>query len=195
MGAMRRERVFAAKLTRRDRLRRVVLVCSSFARNMAYYRAGQGQAGMVLLDESHPQAGYWLQSNANFLDTAVLEWCKLLGDRKGEHFWRQVVSDPEVFEEGLLARLKMVKTEFSDLVDEIRRYRDKFVAHLDNDKSMQIPAMVKAQDGVWFYHEHVVLREASHSDLFGLPSTPEAMILGYDQCLREAGAIFTAAGK
>jgi hypothetical protein len=179
------------RLSRRDRIRRVVLVCSSFARNLAYYRAGQNPAGMALLHEQ--QRGYWLQSNANFLDVAVLEWCKLLGDRNGEHFWRRIVSDEKQFEMGLLARLQMEPAEFASLVEEIRHYRDKFVAHLDRDLTMQIPAMFKAKDGVCFYHEYVVLHEAKAADLVGLPSTPRAMAFGYEQCIEEAEAVFAAA--
>jgi hypothetical protein len=100
------------RLSRHDRLRRVVLLCSSFARNMAYYRAGQRPNGLALLNRSHPRAGFWRQVNANFLDAAVIEWCKLLGDGKGKHYWRQVVTDQESFERGLLDKIGMTNTEF-----------------------------------------------------------------------------------
>jgi hypothetical protein len=60
---------------------------------------------------------------------------------------------------------------------------------------MQIPAMVKAQEAVWFYHEHIVLHEASPEDLDHLPSTPESLALGYEQCFSEADEIFTAATR
>jgi hypothetical protein len=61
------------------------------------------------LSEYHPQASFWRQVNGNFFDMAVLDWCKLFGDQKqtplkrvGEHHWRRVVSDPEMFEARLL---------------------------------------------------------------------------------------------
>jgi hypothetical protein len=63
-------------LSRRERLRRVVLLCCSFARNVAFYRAGQADQVQHLLSENHPEVAFWRQVNANFLDTAVLEWCK-----------------------------------------------------------------------------------------------------------------------
>ena len=81
-------------MTRRDRLRRAVIVCTSFVRNLAYYRACHGQHGSPLLAEAHPQVSFWRQANANFLDVSVLEWCKLFGEPKGEHGWRLIVTDP-----------------------------------------------------------------------------------------------------
>jgi hypothetical protein len=67
-------------MTRRDLLRRVVLVCCSFGRNLAYYRVGQEGAFSPLLGRSHPHASFWLQANSSFLYVTALEWCKLIGD-------------------------------------------------------------------------------------------------------------------
>jgi hypothetical protein len=74
-------------LTRRERLRRVVILSASFARNVAYFRAGQNQTGSAARSPSHPCSAFWTQVSANFLDISVLEWCKLLGDEKDKHFW------------------------------------------------------------------------------------------------------------
>jgi len=63
----------------------------------------------------------------------VLEWCKLLGDEKDKHFWRNVVTDQRAFEANLLANLAMTASDFVDLAKKMRRYRDKFVAHLDSE--------------------------------------------------------------
>jgi hypothetical protein len=66
---------------------------------------------------------------ANFIDIAVLEWCKLFGDRKGKHFWANVVTDPSSFESALLIHLGVTIQELVVYVDEVRTYRDKFLAH------------------------------------------------------------------
>jgi hypothetical protein len=87
-------------VTRQHRLRRVALLCASFACNLAYFRVSQSKSAEALLAPNHVHAGFWRQVNGNFLDLCVLEWCKLFGNRKGRHFWRQVVSDPGAFRGG-----------------------------------------------------------------------------------------------
>ena len=86
-GAGRLSRIESGlTLTRRERLRQVVILCASFARNVAYFRAGQSQTG----SEALARSAFWAQVSVNFLDIAVLEWCKLLGDEKDKHFWRML---------------------------------------------------------------------------------------------------------
>jgi hypothetical protein len=77
--------------------------------------------------------------------TAIASTCaysngaKLLGDKNGKHYWGKVVTDPASFEAGLLRHLGMNETEFQKEIKIIRRHRDKFLAHLDDDRSMKIP--------------------------------------------------------
>ena len=68
-------------LTRGKRLRRVVIVCASFGRNLAYYRVGQ-EKGRAVHPEDQRHASFWRQVNGNFLDLCVLEWCQLFGERE-----------------------------------------------------------------------------------------------------------------
>jgi hypothetical protein len=53
-------------LTRRERLRRVVILCASFARNVAFFRAGQGQTGSAVRAPSQPCSAFWTQISATF---------------------------------------------------------------------------------------------------------------------------------
>ena len=80
-------------MTTRDLLRRVVIVCCRFGRNMAHYRAAWRPEHRKLLNLS-----FWANANANCIDHYVLEWCKLFGDRGDSHYWRNVVSNPAAFE-------------------------------------------------------------------------------------------------
>lgn len=180
-------------MTRRDRLRRVVIVCASFARNLAYYRVGQEPGSSALHAPAHPHASFWRQANGNFLDLCVLEWCKLFGERKGEHGWQQIVADPTAFETGLLAHLGMSATTFNAHIETMRRYRDKFVAYLDSDAVMQIPTLSTAQGSAWFYHAHVVVHEAAARDLTGLPDAAAKLAQGYAQCADEARQVYRRA--
>ena len=68
-------------MSRKDRLRRVVLLCCAFTRNLAYYRVGQEEEHRDLLDaEKNESANFWRVANSNCVDMCVLEWCKLFGD-------------------------------------------------------------------------------------------------------------------
>jgi hypothetical protein len=180
-------------LTRRERLRRVVILCASFARNVAYFRAGQSQTGSAVRAPSHACSAFWTQVSANSLDIAVLEWCKLLGDEKDKHFWGNVVTDPAAFEASLLANLGMTASDFDGLGKKMRRYRDKFVAHLDSDAKMDIPPLTAALAANSFYHGHIVRAEAAADDLFGLADTSEKFARGYEQCFKEAQRAYSQA--
>lgn len=176
-------------MTRKDRLRRVVILCCSFGRNLAYYRVGQSEHGKRMLESVSPTASFWLQANVNFLDCAVLEWCKLLGDKKGEHHWRRIVSDADRFETELLDRIGMSADAFNEWTVTIRRYRDKFVAHLDSDPVAIIPMLDAAKASVRFYHGYVVTQEAEKEYFAGLTATTRKFDLEYRQCFEEGERI------
>jgi hypothetical protein len=110
----------------------------------------------------------------------------LLGDEKDKHFWRNVVTDPAAFEASLLISLKMMESDFADFAKKIRRYRDKFVVHLDSDGKMDIPRVTVALAANSFCHKHIVTTEADAGDLFGLADTSEKFAQGYEQCFKEA---------
>jgi hypothetical protein len=173
-----------SNLIRRDRLRRVMLLCAHFARNLAYYRAGHGR-----LTKTSPQ--FWITIDANFIDMAVIEWCKLLGDRKGKHFWANVVTDPSRFERAMLVHLGATEDELAAYIEEMRTYRDKFLAHLDDLHVMDIPFLDRPRAAVEFYHRYIVEHEAAVGGLAGLPTDlPDY----YNHCFAEAKAILDRRG-
>jgi hypothetical protein len=86
-------------MPRRDRLRRVVIVCCLFARNLAYYLVGRTQEYLHYWTPSwNASANFWRATNANFIVICVLEWCKLFADKQGKHYWKKIVTDAESFE-------------------------------------------------------------------------------------------------
>src|ERR1035437_6199957 len=114
-------------MTRSQHLRRVAILCCHCLSNLAFYKAN---------GKSKLKGQFWLGANGNFLDIAVLEWCKLFADTRGKHFWRKAISADVSFQEGLLAELGLTETEFEDYVNQVRAYRDKFIAHLDSEEVM-----------------------------------------------------------
>jgi hypothetical protein len=68
-------------LTPVERQRRVVRLCCSFMRNLAFHRAGmQGEVQFNLFARTHPQGAFWREAHGNFIDICVLDWCKLFAD-------------------------------------------------------------------------------------------------------------------
>jgi len=177
-------------LSRRDRLRRVVIVCCHFIRNLAYYRVGgKHPTGWKNLPLG-PTASFWRTVNGNFIDVCVLEWCKLIGDAKGQHCWERIVSDKANFKSELLKHLTVSECEFEEFRLKMREYRDKFIAHLDSDREMKIPALDLARKSVEFYHAYVVANEAQLGDLSGWPDTADKLQGAYKEAEEEAETVY-----
>ena len=99
------------------------------------------------------------------------------------------MSDPENFETRLLTHLDLDAEGFAVLISKMREYRDRFVAHLDDELTMYPPELEIARLAVMFYYRHVVESEAASEDMAGLP-TVEHFASGDMQCADEAAAIY-----
>lgn len=179
----------------------MVIVCANFGRNIVIYRVGQRDELKPLLSRHHRDRSFWRQVNSNAIDIAVLEWCKLFGERDRNkpgygyacHGWRIIVTDARAFEEGLYTNLNITEAEFVALVEGMRKLRDKFIAHLDSDRTMDIPLLTKAYEAVVYYHRHVVTVEReAHWDL-GPPANPEEFSAAYYQLYADNLAMMTEA--
>jgi hypothetical protein len=112
-----------------DRVRGTGVLCCRFLRNAAYYRAGW-EAGNLRV-----RGQFWVMANGNFLDQCVLVWCKLFGDRHGEHYWQRVVADPTNFWPDLMQQCGVTEAQFDSYAGEMTLLRDQLIAHLDSDKT------------------------------------------------------------
>ena len=166
-------------LNEKKRLRRVVLLCCHFVRNLAYYREWHDR--LTSADNSQ----IVVTIDGNFIDIVVMEWCKLFHDKNEKHYWGKVVRHQN-FECDMLSHLGMTKDQFKIYVKEMLHYRDKFLAHLDNEEIMNIPRMDLAEKAVLFYHDCVVHQEACPGDLDNLPTD---MIVYKRQCRNEVLAM------
>jgi hypothetical protein len=93
------------------------------------------------------------------MDICVLEWCKLFADPRGKHYWGKVVSDPAAFSCGLLQELGISEQELHTYVDEVREYRDKFVAHLDSEEVMRHPVLEVVKKSVSYLYDFLLAHE------------------------------------
>src|ERR1035437_6938167 len=137
-------------MKRKQHLRRVAILCCHCLRNLAFYRAGRLGSSLTF------QGQFWINVNGNFLDISVLEWCKIFGDSRGKHYWRKVISDHAAFLNGLLQALGMTENELNAYVNEMREYRDKFVAHLDLEEIMQIPRLDVTKNSVSYLYDYLL---------------------------------------
>lgn len=147
-------------MTRRTRLRRAAILCCHTLSNVAYYRAGRATGKLRF------NGNMEITIANNFLDVAVVEWCKLFGDKKGsaskriqQHSWLKIVTDPVAFEVGLLHQLRCSETDFDDFRNAVRIYRDKFLAHLDELETMEVPLLHQLKASAAFYYDYLLRHE------------------------------------
>ena len=177
-----------------ERRRRVVLLCCSFMRNLAFHRAGRDiEVQRKLLNPKRPQAAFWREVHGNFFDISVLDWCKLFADNKGKHHWRRVVENPDCFEADLHATLGGTADMFTTLITNIKGYRDKFVAHLDEERAVLLPALEAAKSAVVFLHERLVQQASGSGDWLNLPTSREELDQGFVHASREAQSVYAEA--
>lgn len=163
-------------MNRRTRLRRTGILCLHFVRNAAYYRAWNA-APVVRRREQ-----FWRTLNGNSIDICMLEWCKLFGDLRAQHHWSKSVSDPDAFLSGLYKQTGLEEATFEAFRLEVRTYRDKFVAHLDELNEMKIPRLQPALDSVRYLYGYLIEHE---DDVNAFHDAPQSANSRYQEHLRE----------
>jgi len=149
-------------MDRTKRLRRVALLCCHFTRNCAYYRAGWSKG------KSKATNDFAITIQNNFIDIAILEWLKLFGGHNDKHHWKKIVSNKEEFKSQFLTACEITDNKFEEYQDELKKYRDKFVAHLDGEEKMNIPQLDISITAVKHYYKYI-LNELGDLNLGNLP--------------------------
>jgi len=122
-------------MSRRTRLRRTGILCMHVLRNLAFQRA------MASSRRSWSQNQFWVTAHNNYLDIAVLEWCKLFSDRSGKHHWCKSITDQDAFAIKLQNDIGRNLAEYEAYALSFKVYRDKCLAHLDDANLVQVPSM------------------------------------------------------
>lgn len=152
-------------MTRCEHLRRVGILCCHCLRNMSFYLSWY-EAGTPFKKEQ-----FWVNANTNFLDITVLEWCKLFGNARDKNHYSKVIVDPVQFQAGLLAKLELTDKEFAEYIKQMRTYRDKFVAHLDESNVFHVPHLGVAKESTVFLYECLLAHEAENDIFYGAPKS------------------------
>lgn len=103
---------------------------------------------------------FWQVCSNNFLDMAVLEWCKLFADnsRAGPdsgHAWNFVLDNKEEFKKLLCMKLDIKSKEFEEYKEIVKKYRDKNVAHQDYYNDILIPDLEIMKNSVAFFSSYL----------------------------------------
>jgi len=151
----------------------MAILCRHCLRNIAFYKTGRQDGGPILKSE------FWANVNGNFMDICVLEWCKLFGEEKGKHYWKNVISEPDVFFKDLLKDTNTTENGLKACKKEFRKYRDKFVAHLDSDRTMHIPHLGLAQKSTLYLYDYLLANEDDGEYFYGFPRNASKLYQHY----------------
>lgn len=145
-----------------DQVFRLVYV----ARNIAHHRS------LESFKDDFEQ-NYWILVFNNFLDIAVLEWCKAFGSRSEATHWSNHVVDPDSFRVGLLERLGISDEEWHAYWEHIKQYRDEVVAHHERaSKVTHYPDFGIALRACFYYYE-VLIKQLRVFHVFDYPDSLE----------------------
>ena len=136
---------------------------------------------------SWEHADFWIATHNNFLDVGILEWCKLFTESGGKHHWRQTISDHPAFLVALTQVTSKTEAEFTEYQDWLRRYRNRFLAHLDEDNVFRLPPMTVAVASTKLLLQWLLEKE---DDCDALPVDHITAEAFYIHVLEDARAVF-----
>lgn len=173
-------------------VRRVALLCCHFVRNVAYYCIGYvNESGTGGLKQT---TQFGATVNGNMIDIAVMEWCKVFADRKARHRWSRIVrtdAEQKQFLAQLFPSIGITDEGWKQYVEQMRAYRDNFIAHLDVNDEMHVPTLETALRSAFFLYEHMLAHAPAGT--FNMPhrvKLPLDLQAYYAECQEEARAAY-----
>ena len=158
------------------KIRRIATLCIYVIGNIACYRAGWTNQKTFKINTD-----FWRKVNGNFLDIATLDWCKLFVDREGKHHWSIIFSDKKVFRENLFLSIDLCEEYFKNEVIEIKKYRDKFLAHLDEPAIIYYPKSEIMLKSSMYLYQQLAADPKTRLALIGTNSDPQEFYDEYYQ--------------
>lgn len=156
-------------MDREEFLKRAVLKCRDFVRQLAYHRA-------MLPHVNNLRTNIWIYAFNNYIDVAVLDWCHLFGNWNDHLHWRNLINDADGFKKELLNTLNMTAREFDTYWESVKDYRDKDIAHIEVRPSTNVPHMDKALEAVSLYYRHLISELHQEGIYWELPDNIENYI-------------------
>jgi hypothetical protein len=157
----------------RERTIRTMRLAISCISNIASYRANWEKIN----EKNTPivQRQFWTLLNGNFLDMAVLEWCKLFADSDGKHHWTRTFSSQSNWKSSLFLHMQMSRSQFRNELGLVSKYRNKYVAHLDDPTPMNYPHTEFMLKSVSFLHDSLKNHSKSKEYFIGYYDTSQSL--------------------
>lgn len=144
------------KLT--DQVFRLVFI----ARNIAYYKS-------LYKYKDNFRQDYWILIFNNFLDIAVLEWCKVFGSRAEKTHWSHHIQNEDKFRQEILNHLNLSRKEWGKYWESMKSYRDSVVAHHESNPNFtNYPNLDYALVSCYFYYE-IIIKELRLVKVYDYP--------------------------
>lgn len=142
------------QLTRTQQLEQVIQLIASIVRNIHLKR-------VMHTINPNPHLNFWKVIYGNFLDIAVLEWCKLFGSDDASNqptHWKNIFSNHQDFCDRLMKHLNTDQPQWHSYWEEIKRYRDQMVAHHDIRRITirNYPILDIALQATFFYYQEII---------------------------------------
>jgi hypothetical protein len=142
-------------MTRQDQLGHVVRTIAAFVWNVHLKRA-------VAATGPLPEQNFWRVIDGNFMDIAVIEWCKLFASHTEAVHWKNNIPETEhdKFRDGLCGGTGLTSEEWHRYREELKRYRDEHVAHFDLGRfqpgKVTYPHFDKALEACHYYYDRIL---------------------------------------
>lgn len=153
-------------MDRETLLRRVVLTCRDYIREISYHRA-------MLPYTDHLRTNIWIYTFNNFINMAVLNWCHLFGNHSDDLHWLNIIEDSNAFKDELLQTIGISFEEWKLYRKTITDYRNKDVAHIEVRPEGTVPQMDNAIIAVCFYYSKALAELKSLGSYTELPNDLE----------------------
>lgn len=166
-----------------QRKRRVARLCIYCIKQIAFKRSGRKE---LFRD---PRNQFLVAIDGNFLDMCVIEWCKIFGDKKSKHHWKNVVTDHNIFFSGLLDNLRYKGEEFDNYILQMKEYRDKHVAHLDDNTTGYYPELNITKESCFYLYDYLLKNEYDPNCFY---DAPEDIRHCFSESLEEGNRIYSS---
>jgi hypothetical protein len=151
---------------------------AGIVRNIAFHRSLTPYKGSL-------KQNFWVYTFNNFMDLAVLEWCKTFGSKKETHHWTTFFSDPDEVRSRLLTTISRSSKEWAEYWAELKRYRDESIAHhAEKPKYTRYPPLDVALDSTCFIYDAIAAELARQKP--ALYMLPKHLWVYYDRILLQA---------
>lgn len=164
-------------------------MCARLLENIAYHRT----LVTALKRGATTTSGPMCTASDNYMDTAVMIWCKLFGAvANNRHHWEKLVGDATAqasFEQDMLAAIGCDAEQWAKFRDAMLTKRDKFLAHQDDENTENHPVLDLAVKSTAYLHRYVLAHFGNIGNFADLPQNPDAW---FAHCIREGAAAFGA---